>query len=143
MTKKERILQYFTHGYMFCTIVGMLLLFSAHDFAIFFLGIGACSIPVSFGVFLAAHVGRFWGICAFLWTVLFPIVLLISYVYATKKKYGLFHLAIVLDSLISILFVVYTISETNWYGLKFAIADSIVSFSILYAFARVLRLPEA
>ena len=143
MNKKERILQYFTHGYMFCTIIGILLLFSAHDFAVCFLGIGASSISVSFGVFLSAQVSRFWGICAFLWTVLFPLMLLISYLYAIKKKYVLFHWAIVLDFLISILFVVYTISETNWYGLKFAVADSIVSFFILYVFARVLRLPEA
>lgn len=143
MNKKERILQYFTHGYMFCTIVGILLLYSAHVFAVCFLWIGASSILVSFGVFVTAHVSRFWGTCAFLWTVLFPIMLLISYVCAIKKKYGLFHLAIVLDFLVSILFVVYTISETNWYGLKFAVADSIVSFFILYVFARVLRLPEA
>lgn len=142
MNKKEQILRCFTHGYMFCTVVGIVLLFHANEIAICFLAIGANSIYVSFGVFFAANVSKFWGICSFLWMVLFPILFLVSYVYAIYKKHIFLHLAMALDFLVSILFVVYNLTEMNWYGLKFAVIDLIVSFFVLSFFTRVLCLKE-
>lgn len=143
MTRKDNILQYFIHGYMFCTIVGMTLLYSAYEIAICLLGIGATSVYISLGVFLSAEVNQFGGICALLWSIMFPIVLIVSYLRAVKKNYRMFILASVLDCLVSILFAVHTVYDANWFGFQQVIVDIVVSFVFLFAFLRVLRLPDA
>ena len=142
MNKKENLCQIFAHGYVGCTILGIALLLPAYDLAMCLLDIGANSIYISVGVFLAANVNRFWGICAFIWSILFPVFLFISYLFALKKNYRMLFLAVALDTFVSFLFVIYTIFEKNWYGVRYAIVDLMVSFIILFYFIRILRLSE-
>lgn len=143
MDRKKHLCQYLAHAYFFCSVVGILLLPSANDLAIFLLSLGASSVYISIGVFLTASVNKFWGICAFLWTIIFPILLIASYVCANRKHYGMLLLAMILDAMVSLLFAVYTISTQNWYGLRQAIVFIIVGFCVLFCFVRIIHKSNA
>lgn len=139
---KINLSRLFAHGYMICSIVGIALLYFAYDIAMWFLGIGAASTYISIGMFLTANVSRFWIICAFLWSLLFPIYLIVSYIIALKERYQMLVIAVVLDTLVTILFLVHTLLTENWYGLHLAIVDVITNLVVLLLFLRILRKAE-
>lgn len=139
---KITICRYLAHGYMICSILGVALLISSYNIAIILLGIGASSAYIAFGVFLAANVCRFWGISALLWSMLFPILLIVSYIFALKKRYRLLLVSISVDFLVVLLFAVYSLLTNNGHGLHFAIIDSIMSFMFLFLFLKTLRMAK-
>lgn len=143
MDKKSRMCAFFVHMYMFCSIAGICFLVASNDFATLLLSIGASSVYIAIGVFLAAIVNQFWGICSFLWVVLFPLLLVVSYIFAIKKHYSLMLLSVTLDTLISVLFVVYTVTTQNWHGFQQAIIDLVVSIGVLFVFVNLIRKPAA
>lgn len=141
--KIEAILcRYFAHGYFFGSILGLVLLFPAYDIAVWLLNFGASSTYIAFGIFLTASVSKFWGICAFIWSVLFPILLISAYILALRQQCRMLLVSVILDVLVVALFLVHTILTQNWYGMQYAITDLIVSLCVLLFFVIVLHRNE-
>ncbi len=132
--KKDTMNRYFAHGYMLCTVIGYLLLMPAYELALGFVSVGATSIYISLGVFLSAAVSKFWGLCAFGWTILFPVVLIAAYILALKSHFLLLWISAILDILVSVALVIYCLMVNNQYGFNLAIADVIISIVILVSF---------
>ena len=130
MRDGNRFCQCMSHVYVICTVLGMLFIFLNIRIAILFLSIGASSIYVSMGIFTAAQVSRFWGIGAFAWCVIFPIFLVVAYIFSRKNKYYPILVAYLLDVTVVLFAAVHLFIAENMYGFGVAMVDLIVSVLI-------------
>ena len=126
LTKQYKFL---LHGIMIFTAVATLMLFFAPKISMPLYTIGASSGYIAFGVVTAETTQYGIGLAAFAWVLLFPIVLLISYVLALKKHYVPFCVVMILDLLIVILWLIYALITDNIYGFKRFIPDFFVSLA--------------
>lgn len=124
---KSRYCDWFSHIYVFCTMLGLLLLFSAPGLSNILLLIGACSVPVVLDGFQS--VGP-----SLLYTVLSFCVILIAYFFAVKRRY----LPLIVVSIADLFFIVfyciraYTQKDMNTF--RFAVTDLTVSLVLVLIF---------
>lgn len=118
------------HFYFLFTVLGMLMLPAVPQIAMLFLSVGASSAYYSFGVFAAATVSRLWGIGAFVWTVIFPFALIITYILRVKNiNYPLFVFSL-LDTVFVSFFALHSLHLGNMYGFYLAFFDFILSVCV-------------
>lgn len=73
---------------------------------------------------------QYMGILAFLWVVSFPVLLIVFYFLARKKKYAPFYIITALDTIIALIWLLQCIVTENKYTLSSAILDAAVSVLI-------------
>ena len=126
--------KYAAHVYVLCTVLG-LLLFPVQGVSNFFLAIGANSIYIALGVALLSPLSAPWSIGCLIWSFVFFVALIVTYVMAIKKHYLPLLILSILDIVPVMLFGIYTIADGNMYGLKLAILDIVVSIIVVSLFS--------
>ncbi len=134
MNQNKQYCKYFAHIYVLCTIFG-LLLFPIQEISRLFLAVGANSIYIALGVALLSPLSASWSISALLWSLIFLVALITTYVLVIKKHYLPLLIVSILDIVPVMLFGIYTIAEGNMYGLKLAIFDMVVSIVVVSLFS--------
>lgn len=124
---KNRYCDWFSHIYVFCTMLGLLLLFSAPGLSNILLLIGACSVPVVLDGFQS--VGP-----SLLYTVLSFCVILIAYFFAVKRRYLPLIVVSIADLFLIVFYCIraYTHKDMNTFG--FAVTDLAVSLVLVSVF---------
>ena len=124
---KNRYCDWFSHIYVLCTMLGLLLLFSAPWLSRVLLAIGACSLPIALDSFQSMDISLSYTVLSFC-------ALLIAYFFAVKRRY----LPLVIVSIVDLVLVVfyciraYTQKDMNTFG--FAMTDLIVSLALVSIF---------
>lgn len=116
------------HGIMLFTILATVMMFVYPKIVYPLYTIGASSGLIAFGVGSALTTPYFMGLAAFIWFILFSVILIISYILGIRKRYVPFCVVITLDLLVVILWMVYARTTGNLYGFQQFIPDLIVSF---------------
>lgn len=124
---KNRYCDWFSHIYVLCTMLGLLLLFSTPWLSRILLAIGACSLPIALDGFQSTDISLSYTVLSFC-------ALLIAYFFAVKRRY----LPLVIVSIVDLLLVIfycicaYTQKDMNTFG--FAITDLIISLVLVAIF---------
>lgn len=123
---KNRYCDWFSHIYVLCTMLGLLLLFSAPWLSRILLAIGACSLPIAFG-FQSTDISLSYTVLSFC-------ALLIAYFFAVKRRYLPLVIVSVVDLVLVIFYCIraYTQKDMNAFG--FAITDLIISLVLVAIF---------
>lgn len=116
--------------YFVASILAVLLFLPCNDLAIGMFVTGACSPYITFLLFCAAEIPQTAGIFALLWFVLFPISLIVAYVFTLKKHYVFFWVMTILDILVMAIYARYMFDVGTETGNGIVLADLI--FSIAY-----------
>jgi len=128
------------HGIMLCTILATIMLVIHPRIAMTLFTIGATSGWVAFGFATAEATPYILGLVAFVWCFAFPILLLIAYILAIKKKYIPFCMAVTCDSLFVIAWVIYSTITGNFFGVQSFLIDVVVSLMISIILVRITYL---
>ena len=137
--EKSRNLIWMTLGYVICSFLAFILLGVSPQLSQFLLLFGANSVFAAFGVFGAAAVSQFWGICAFLWLVSFPVALIAVFIAAMKKHYLPFWILMVIDVAAVFVWIVYAMFDHNLYGAQIMLPDLAVSVIFTYLYKTQMR----
>lgn len=134
MNQNKQFCKYAAHIYVLFTLLG-LLLFPIQGVSNFFLAIGANSIYIALGVALLSPLSAPWSIGCLIWSFVFFVTLIVTYVMAIKKHYLPLLIVSILDIVPVILFGIYTIAEENMYGFQLALFDIVVSIIVVSLFS--------
>ena len=124
----RKMYSWLLHGIMLFTVLATVMMFVYPKITDLLYTIGASSGFIGLGVGSAETTPHFLGLAAFIWFVLFPVILIISYILGIKKHYVPFCVVITLDLFAVILWLVYAHATGNLYGFQSFIPDLIVSF---------------
>ena len=130
----------FVHGIMLSTILATVMLIIHPNIAMALFTIGATSGWIAFGFAAAETTPYILGLVAFVWCFAFPILLLITYVLAQKKKYIPFCVIVVCDSLFVMAWSIYSMITGNYYGVQSFILDIVVSLVLAMVLVRITYL---
>ena len=139
MDNLQHKLRLLTHGYIICTLLGFLTIFHARELSMIFFAVGANSVYISLGAFLSPEVGKIGTILAIGWFILFPLMLLVSYVCAHKKNDTLWKIAITIDVIPVAIWAVFSLASGNTYGFKMAVFDILCSIVYIVVFYHLAR----
>ncbi len=124
---KNRYCDWFSHIYVFCTMLGLLLLFSAPGLSNILLLIGACSVPVVLDGFQS--VGP-----SLLYTVLSFCVILIAYFFAVKRRYLPLIVVSIADLFLIVFYCIRAYTQKDMNTFRFAVTDLTVSLVLVSVF---------
>ena len=123
--KRIRLVPIFVHIYMFITVISALFLFQ--DINGFLLDLGASSWVIGIVAGGAETANGFVYGLLFFWGISFPVLLIVFYIMACKKRYVPFVVITTIDSVVVLLWAVYSFATKNTYFLESCITDAIVS----------------
>ena len=116
--------------YIVASTLAVLLFLPCNNLAIGLFVTGACSPYITFMLFCAAEIPQTAGLFALLWFVLFPIVMIVAYVFTFKKHYLFFWVMTILDIIVMALYAPYVFNVGSDTGIGIVLADLI--FSLAY-----------
>ena len=124
------------HIYMLFTVMAYVALFTRGTFALSLFALGGSSGFIALGLFSSATPPAFIGILCGIWTVLFPILVIICYILTFKKHYIPFYSILVFDFFCVVVYTAYTILSKNIYATKSILPDLFISFIIVLLSAK-------
>lgn len=139
MDNLQHKLRLLTHGYVICTLLGFLTIFHARELSMIFFAVGANSVYISLGAFFSPMVGKIGTIFAIVWFLLFPLMLLVSYVCANKKNYTFWKIAITIDIIPVTVWAIFSLASGNTYGFEVAVFDILCSIVYIVTFTHFAR----
>ena len=136
----ETLYKLIVHGVMLFTVLATILLFIRPQIALKLFSVGASSGFVALGFFCSDVRHYFWDVVAIVWCLIFPILMLGSYVFAIKKEYVPFCVAVVCDTIFLLLWSIYSTIDGNYFGLKTFAIDAAVSIVLAIVLVRITYL---
>ncbi len=124
---KNRYCDWFSHIYVLCTMLGLLLLFSPPWLSNILLAIGACSLPIALDGFQSAE-------ASLVYTVLSFCPVLIAYFFAVKRRYLPLVIVSIVDLALVIFYCIHAYAQKDMYAFRFAITDLAVSLVLVSIF---------
>lgn len=124
---KNRYCDWFSHIYVLCTMLGLLLLFSTPWLSRILLAIGACSLPIALDGFQSTD-------ASLSYTVLSFCALLIAYFFAVKRRYLPLVIVSIVDLVLVIFYCIRAYTQKDMYTFRFAITDLIISLVLVAIF---------
>lgn len=115
--------------YIVASALAVLLFLPCNNLAIGLFVTGACSPYVTFMLFCAAEIPQTAGLFALLWFVLFPIAMIVAYVFTFKKHYLFFWVLTILDIIVMTLYAPYVFNVGSKAGIGIVLADIILSIT--------------
>lgn len=119
----RKISKHLINLYYIISIIGYIMLLCAGLNTWLFLGIGASSGWISFGIGTAEETSMFVRILCMLWCISFPVFFLISYIKAIKRRYTLMKIFLISDVLIVVFWTISTVFASDWFAFRTAIWD--------------------
>ncbi len=124
--------------YFWGSLIGICLLFTDYNLGVHFLFAGAFSTYVSF-VFMLVETNLVITLICLIWTLCYPLLLLISYVFAIKKRYKPMAYVMIADCVFIFFWTVSNIITKNYYSITFSIADLFVSIALVCLYMMLYR----
>ena len=115
------------HVYVVFTLLAILTMFLEQKIAQLLFTIGAGSPDWAFYVFCSATVGFWGGVLSLFWFSLYPVFLLLAYIFALKRQGHFFCIMVVIDTIAVMIIGVYAITSNNLYGFNQMLPDIVVS----------------
>ncbi len=137
--KAKQIIMPAIHIYMAATILASVLIFMTPLTTFILYAFGAGSGMYAFMLFTAATAPTWLGILLFFWMCAFPIALIISYILSWTRKYGLFYILLLLDTVVVMATSTYLACLNDTYGFLTLLPDLIGSIGVLVLFKILLR----
>lgn len=130
----DKRLMRFADTYMISCAIGIVMILPCRSISTILFLIGSFSPYLSFFLFCSANLSQIAGIFALVWFVLYPITLVVSYLFVRKRKFHLFGVLLVLDSIVVILYSLHAVTIGNRYLITVSVLDSLVStlFYVIY-----------
>lgn len=115
--------------YIVASALAVLLFLPCNNLAIGLFVTGACFPYVAFMLFCAAEIPQAAGLFALLWFVLFPIAMIVAYVFTFKKHYLFFWVMTILDIIVMALYAPYVFNVGSDTGIGIVLADIVLSLT--------------
>lgn len=125
------------HGVMLFTILATIMLFIRPQIAMALFTVGASSGFVAFGFFFSGTTPYFWGGVAFVWCHIFPILMIVSYIYVIKKEYIPFCAVVACDAFLVVMWSIYSAIDGNYFGVQTFVFDTVVSLVLAIVLVRI------
>ena len=129
MNRNKKIELFFSHIYIFSTVLAAVCAFLFSSAGMFFFNlIGASSGHVVWGMLLSERQLPVLGLWIILsWAFVMPIYLTITYILAIKKNFIPLCIFLAIDSVILVSYVIYSFVIENTYGGYYFLLDAILS----------------
>ena len=123
--KCEKIISVLIRIYMYTTIINILLMFQSIDDPVLKLGASSCLLAL----FLSSSgsVSSFIGVLLWLWSILFPILLLVFYIMAQKRIFIPFTVISTADTVVLLVWGMYCWLMGDTHFTEIWLVDTVVS----------------